>query len=529
MDSIFILPLYAKIDFSKHYCRRSSPFKSNLLMIFLQWSEPIERSPTQRRPNVIRCQCHHVSRVELHNQLVIYLHFNQPTLLILLLIITFSAMSMTQIQTSSRIPQQVSSQDFSRPATEQIVERNYNSAARLFLNKKFLQSWNLLSPTLESAPLYYSAGDLSNKTWLKVWSLYFALLDVAAKHSITPNSDKELSKKKSNESLHKSPILDPTSPDLWSRSDRMALVGEITTSQLWDKLSDVCGGLAYVHPEIAVSITLLELRYCSDTNTLSKDNLEKYLSAIEVFNLEEKALISYNKLLELYILHVLPRFKLWHEAIEFVTISPFIDNIKKERLVTAINNLQAQQEEKEQSEKIQREIEQKQLDDAKKVEEMAQAERARQRETYEEQLKQRELARNSFESTRVDDTTYDSSSGFETDFPNTRGRGGAKKFDHNQQETSPSKPVIRGPATASPHNPIIRIFRYLLEVVGIIRGKGVSRFSVFIKRLGILSFLVSFIMFRKNPQFRQIIQKYKGNLIEPIKRTTSMAFRVTYL
>ncbi len=234
-------------------------------------------------------------------------------------------------------------------ATSQDTRLNklYTTAAKYCITKKFIQSWNLLTPILEYAPLVYSAGQLSTKTFLKMWALYFALLDIAAKFTITQNQYNKVTGALMEESRTlEEDIQSVPLSDIWPRNERLELISRITSDELWKQLCLVCGDLKHIHPEIAHSITALQLRFCNNEiiKTILKKRLYDYLKSLEIPDNEtgkiidlketdEKAFKFYNKLIEKYIYSVLLRLGLNDEAIDFIKSNKILDDDTKKKYI----------------------------------------------------------------------------------------------------------------------------------------------------------------------------------------------------
>ncbi|ODQ64161.1 hypothetical protein NADFUDRAFT_66925 [Nadsonia fulvescens var. elongata DSM 6958] len=228
------------------------------------------------------------------------------------------------------------------------VSDSYHQAVKLFLNRKFVQCHKTLKPVFKyckDATIFSEnnmSDDLSGEVVprslvIRVWGLYLALFDVAAKIARSDDGTE-------SHNVHKDESL--ITGDTWSKMESLEFLAMINDHRLWDFIIDeVCQRLSNVPASIMVALTLLSLRYGTDFNKHDELNitdavvkldqnfvaskLEEYIIHINIRrnlnnhandNTSEKneERTALKRLLNIYILQVLPSLNEFDYARKFI-------------------------------------------------------------------------------------------------------------------------------------------------------------------------------------------------------------------
>lgn len=181
----------------------------------------------------------------------------------------------------------------------------YRSALQFFLHKQFKEALQTLTKVIDQT-------GLSATTRNKSWSLYFALVDAVFR----------LDGNKANEELGRKVI---------SRLLEYLGSKEIWTSLMKSYAPDP------VNLDVASSLILLQLRYVSNPS-FTQEVCEGFLadSALTRTNEDDEA---HTKLLELYVLHVLPHMEEWDYAEEFLQFNSLLTEDKKSNYRRLLSHL----------------------------------------------------------------------------------------------------------------------------------------------------------------------------------------------
>ncbi|KAL7273653.1 hypothetical protein RUND412_003465 [Rhizina undulata] len=228
------------------------------------------------------------------------------------------------------------------------VSRAYRTCTNLFLTRRLPEALATLQPVLiESAS---PKGKCSRSLRIKVWSLYFAILDAAAKMG--------------SEEGRK----------VFGGSDWRRVVGRIRTGMVWDEAIGAFGDEGRLDAELVIALVMLLLAHSQDQSK-TQQKIEAYLSAAPgvAHDDDPKAISQRVRIIEFYILHVLPRVGEWEYAREFTQMSPELDEEQKEAFLSALDALRKEKEEAEEhSRQLQRqreeelEFERRQQEEAQK-------------------------------------------------------------------------------------------------------------------------------------------------------------------
>lgn len=214
-------------------------------------------------------------------------------------------------------------QPAARPPSAAEITRTYKTCTNLFLTRRLPEALATLQPVVaESAN---PRGKCSRGLRIKVWSLYFAILDAAAKMG------SEEGKK------------------LWGAGEWRKIVQKIRTAKVWDEAVEAYTNEGRVDGDVVIALVMLLLSHAADQRPTQK-RLEAYMSASSSLmgnDEDPKAVAQRVKLMELYILHVLPKVDEWQYAREFTQGSNDLDDDQKEQFLATLDALFGEKEEAE--------------------------------------------------------------------------------------------------------------------------------------------------------------------------------------
>lgn len=208
-------------------------------------------------------------------------------------------------------------------ATPATVARVYRTCTNLFLTRRLPDALATLQPII--ADSVSPRVKCSRALRTKVWSLYFAILDAAAKMGA------EEGKK------------------VWGAAEWRKILAKVRSGAVWDEAIATYGGEGRVDAEVVNALVTLLLAYSQD-QSITQKKIEAYLSAAPNTigtDDDSKGISQRVKLVELYILHVIPRVGDWDYAREFTHTSPDLDDEQKELFHATLNQLQKEAEEAE--------------------------------------------------------------------------------------------------------------------------------------------------------------------------------------
>ncbi|KAG5363884.1 hypothetical protein CJU89_3071 [Yarrowia sp. B02] len=222
------------------------------------------------------------------------------------------------------------------PKVDQMYQ-TFGESAREFVNKNFYNSYELIRPffdeiTAKGAQVNGSvAADPNNphniplSLWIKVWSLYLAILDASCKQAgeALLNSTNDLSGSDSGE---------------WS-STRKQLARKLTSGSVWDELVTASGGTGHIHPTILALLASLSIRHDTDAKLMA-DNLEKFIVSYANDSDDAKTKTAFYKVLDLYLLRVLPDLHQWDVAHSFVNNTNLFSHEQKKEMTHKLEKSQ---------------------------------------------------------------------------------------------------------------------------------------------------------------------------------------------
>jgi len=170
--------------------------------------------------------------------------------------------------------------DYAQSADSLPVSRAYSTSSQQFLTKQLPQAFLTIRPYLSSSSVSYS--------WkVKIWKLYITILDTAAKAS------QEEGKK------------------VWGRGEWLRVMRLAKYNAVWDECEHAFGQND-MDLDVVTALIMVSLRHADDLRGLRK-RIEKYLD----FDPKEDNL-QIKSLIDLYLMHVLPKSNDWEYAREFI-------------------------------------------------------------------------------------------------------------------------------------------------------------------------------------------------------------------
>ncbi|KAK4123415.1 hypothetical protein N657DRAFT_463029 [Parathielavia appendiculata] len=259
-----------------------------------------------------------------------------------------------------------------RSAVASHISKTYRQASTLFLTRRLPEALStvlpLVSPSqsddpngpLEPAPVIQA----SRSSRVKVWSLYLTVLNAIVE--LDPDDGKEA----------------------FGTQEWRAICHKVREGEIWEEVirNGYDGIEGDVDAEVVINLATLLLTHAK-TQITNQKRLENYLAAARTPNLNissnrftESSPRRYHslgpgqrrattvpsgadtpldlharvKILELYTLHVLPRNNEWGYARELISVSPVLDDERREAFLQALDTLREEQLEAERREEEER-------------------------------------------------------------------------------------------------------------------------------------------------------------------------------
>ncbi|KAK4190083.1 hypothetical protein QBC35DRAFT_513573 [Podospora australis] len=260
------------------------------------------------------------------------------------------------------------------------ITKTYRQASTLFLTRRLPEALSTVLPLITPTPQQGNAAvfdpapivKASRSSRIKVWSLYLAIL----------NGILELSSDEGKAAF--------------GTQEWRALCHKVREGEVWEEVvkNGYHGVEGDVDADVVINLATILLAHAK-TQILNQKRLENYLAASRTPNLDSvsqslsspsskkprhqsvtraegtgadtpRDLNARVKILELYTLHVLLRNDEWDYAKEFISVSPVLDDERREAFLQALQSLQEESKEaerreeearKEREEKIKRDIE----------------------------------------------------------------------------------------------------------------------------------------------------------------------------
>ncbi|KAF3938181.1 hypothetical protein ABW19_dt0201803 [Dactylella cylindrospora] len=219
---------------------------------------------------------------------------------------------------ASSVPSSHTSKSSTMSATNVAASRSYKEAANFFLTRQMADALAVLRPALRDA----ASQSTQRAIRVKVWSLYFAIFDAAVKMS--PEEGKRI----------------------WGGQDWRRIVGRVRNGLIWDEVVDAYKGEGPIDTDVVIALVMLVLAHGND-HKITQKHVEAALADLPSVSDSPKALAQRTKLMELYILHILPRVDEWDYAKEFTQMSPYLDDDKRDAFLSTLEALQKEKAEVE--------------------------------------------------------------------------------------------------------------------------------------------------------------------------------------
>ncbi|KAL2864457.1 protein pex26 [Aspergillus lucknowensis] len=411
--------------------------------------------------------------------------------------------------------------------------KTYKKASQLFLTRRLQEALVSLEPVITANRGNDDQevnGDSSvapiatvPPTWrIKVWNLYITLLSAII--DLGPEEGKRIIGQKE-----------------WK-----AISTQVRDGGIWETVvqTGYQGREGSVDAEVVYNLGTLLLNH-SPSQTVNQQRLETYLSSYGQPNLDieehlnsptnsqrhrvnggtdtPKDLTARVRLIELFILHVLPRNEEWDYAREFIRLSEVLDEERKDVFLQTLDGLKEEREQgKLRAAALQREKDaelERQIQEAERqrAEDAASAERAAQSKSHKR-------------------------SGSEVDYgiekyrPNgtTKGKRSAEKAGNTKADSSsraalspstsknlkkPEKPETR----ARQSQALATVLRNLVQYL----GKSISNNPLWFVRS--LLFLLGLIFALNRPNVRERIRRIAGTGWQKVRGTVGMGVKVSYI
>ncbi|KAL2263058.1 hypothetical protein VTK26DRAFT_8422 [Humicola hyalothermophila] len=264
-----------------------------------------------------------------------------------------------------------SSTSSGRNSSSSHISKTYRQASTLFLTRRLPEALSTVLPLVSPPPSDDPNGSFepapvaraSRSSRIKVWSLYLTILNAIL--DLEPDEGK----------------------DAFGTQEWRALCHKVREGEVWEEVvrNGYHGTEGDVDADVVINLATLLLAHAR-TQNLNQKRLENYLAASRSPNLDisdrfpsdtvsprryrspsarrlsaagngantPRDLNARVKILELYTLHVLPRNGEWEYAREFVSVSPVLDDERREAFLQALASLHEEQLEAERREEEER-------------------------------------------------------------------------------------------------------------------------------------------------------------------------------
>ncbi|KAH3687370.1 hypothetical protein WICPIJ_001647 [Wickerhamomyces pijperi] len=230
------------------------------------------------------------------------------------------------------------------------LNASYRKAAKSFINRRFEESFTILSEISENAIILYNNEQIKETLFVNVWSLYFNLIDML----INKN--------------------EPLSITL----DQQKVEALFFSDDLFEQLERL---YVPVHPKLMVQLLLIKLNNTATDFQKLRDRIDYYLVNHRVTDDTTPEFQDFQELLELYHVFLLGKLGEFKEAESLIRSNPLIFN-PQEMIQKVQDNKKKLEEEKSQRLKLAKlkkqqdlkakqkaqELLNKKLNDAKKLE-----------------------------------------------------------------------------------------------------------------------------------------------------------------
>ncbi|KAK3302167.1 uncharacterized protein B0T15DRAFT_487392 [Chaetomium strumarium] len=440
-----------------------------------------------------------------------------------------------------------------RNAAAAHISKTYRQASTLFLTRRLPEALSTVLPLVtppasddpngpfEPAPV----AKASRSSKVKVWSLYLTVL----------NAIVELDSDEGKEAF--------------GTQEWRALCHKVREGEVWEEVvrNGYHGVEGDVDAEVVINLATILLAHAKN-QILNQKRLENYLAAARSPNLDLSDRFSEStprrysspaagkqrprggpsgadtprdlnarvKILELYTLHVLPRNSEWDYAREFISVSPVLDEERREAFLQALDSLREEQlaaERHEEEERLKREEAiRRDIEEARRL--RAENEAREKRRLEEERLKrEREAAESSAAKATEGDFGLDERAATP---PTTRSKPKPPGSQSSAGSSSMSRP--RGPApgrgargsgnaVAAPTPTLLSRAAVVLDNLRLLVDEvaGAFKTNPYVL-LRMLAFVIGLLMLLSRKRFRERIARVLGLSWGKIKATAGMGTKV---
>ncbi|KAL1842735.1 hypothetical protein VTJ49DRAFT_4373 [Mycothermus thermophilus] len=286
------------------------------------------------------------------------------------------------------------------------ISKTYRQASTLFLTRRLPEALSTVLPLVTPTPPAEGTSEstepapvvrASRSSRIKVWSLYLTVLNAI----VELGSDE--------------------GKDAFGAQEWKAICHKVREGEVWEEVvrNGYHGVEGDVDAEVVINLATLLLAHAK-TQTLNQKRLENYLAASRTPNLDSipsdrfsesprryrsprrgapsgadtpRDLNARVKLLELYTLHVLPRNGEWEYAREFISVSPVLDDERRDAFLQALDTLREETEAAERREEEERRKREEAIRrDIEEARRLRAENEARERKRIEEERARREAA-----------------------------------------------------------------------------------------------------------------------------------------
>ncbi|KAL2024393.1 hypothetical protein VTK56DRAFT_8204 [Thermocarpiscus australiensis] len=461
---------------------------------------------------------------------------------------------------STSISSLASSVSSGRNSSSSHITKTYRQASTLFLTRRLPEALSTVLPLVSPVPSDDPHGTFepapvaraSRSSRIKVWSLYLTILNAILE--LGPDEGKEA----------------------FGTQEWRALCHKVRDGDVWEEVvrNGYHGVEGDVDADVVINLATLLLAHAK-TQLLNQKRLENYLAAARTPNLDissdrfsscstsprrrhhspakshrgsvsgadtPRDLHARVKILELYTLHVLPRNGEWETARAFITVSPLLDDERREAFLQALQSLREEQRAAEEAEEerrrrredaIRRDVEEARRLRAEKEE------RERRRQKVEEEEEEARAARRRSEAevkARAAEVDYGVEGSPTPGAPVSRAGVGQSPSSRSKPPGSQpgvgSVPRPRKPLPSASGNAVTLMTRASM-ILGNLRGL-VDEVAVAFQAnpymlYRILAFIVGLLLMLSRRNIRQRIVQILQVIWAKLKATAGMGTKVSYI
>ncbi|RKU40309.1 hypothetical protein DL546_001499 [Coniochaeta pulveracea] len=417
------------------------------------------------------------------------------------------------------------------------ISKTYRQSSTLFLTRRLPEALSTILPLITPSDPENQAlapapvAKASRTTRIKVWSLYLTILNAIVE--LGPEEGK----------------------DAFGAQEWRAICTKVREGEVWEEVvrNGYHGVEGDVDSDVVINLATLLLAHAR-TQTLNQKRLENYLAAANTPNLDisdrfgtpnrsrsrghqatpsgtatPRDLNARVKILELYTLHVLLRNNEWDYAREFISMSPVLDDERREAFLQALHSLYEEQQE---SEKREREEKSRQEEELRRDLEEARRLRAKneaaERRRLEEERAKRERG------------TSEGDYGVEK-APSTNGRASGSANGSSKGARQPkakpngsTRPPLsssskKGKAVVAKPSLGGRAVMILSNVRALIEQMGSSLSSNPYALMRLIAFILGFLLVISRKNIRERIARVIGTGWDKVRATAGMGVKVSYI